>query len=366
MTNLISPGSTPVSALIGSPVVRVAENLSLRQVAEALMRADVGAVVVGDDMSASGVVSERDISRAVANGLDVDVIPAVDVAQSPLIWCDTTSTVAEVAAEMMEHWVRHVLVEQGGRLVGIVSARDLLGLYATEGADAEAAARLAILGSDSDVPAVIGPEAELLGGEPTTSNLRGNDADDPRFITRRPRCHSQVTASFGGGVVRTVGHVLRRTQDQHTPPAVGTLVEVLNLKPHAGVVGGQKGRAEVSPEHHDIAVEAIVHREHVGEIVNDHRQMAHLPGRESTHAVGWLNSSIRLPSASAESWSLTMGPSIGARRNVADISTEERGDGICRHRSCDRWDGVSGWSDRGRRGRFVVWRRPRRLRAVRR
>jgi CBS domain-containing protein len=38
--------------------------------------------------------------------------------------------VAEVAEEMMEHYVRHVLVEDAGRVVGIVSARDLLGAYA--------------------------------------------------------------------------------------------------------------------------------------------------------------------------------------------------------------------------------------------
>ena len=37
---------------------------------------------------------------------------------------------AEVAEEMCERYVRHVLVEEDGRLVGIVSARDLLGVYA--------------------------------------------------------------------------------------------------------------------------------------------------------------------------------------------------------------------------------------------
>ena len=47
-----------------------------------------------------------------------------------LVWCDAESTVAAVAEEMMEHYVRHVLVEEDGRLLGMVSARDLLGAYA--------------------------------------------------------------------------------------------------------------------------------------------------------------------------------------------------------------------------------------------
>lgn len=36
---------------------------------------------------------------------------------------------------MMESYVRHVLVEEGGRLVGIVSARGLLGAYASDDSD---------------------------------------------------------------------------------------------------------------------------------------------------------------------------------------------------------------------------------------
>ena len=46
------------------------------------------------------------------------------------MWCDESATVGEVATEMMEQYVRHVLVERDGDLIGIVSARDLLGAFA--------------------------------------------------------------------------------------------------------------------------------------------------------------------------------------------------------------------------------------------
>jgi CBS domain-containing protein len=55
------------------------------------------------------------------------------------VWCDATATVTEVAELMMERYVRHVLVEDDGRLVGIVSARDLLGVYAAGDVGADAA-----------------------------------------------------------------------------------------------------------------------------------------------------------------------------------------------------------------------------------
>src|SRR4051812_28390461 len=125
----------PVGTLVGAAVIRVAPNASLFEVAGVLAKDDIGAVVVGDEPTVVGVISERDIIRAVAADTNVRTTRAYEIAHTDLIWCDATATVGEVAAEMMERWVRHVLVETAGSLVGIVSARDLLGVYATAAED---------------------------------------------------------------------------------------------------------------------------------------------------------------------------------------------------------------------------------------
>jgi CBS domain-containing protein len=130
MTEQIEAGLLPVSILATDTVARIGPDASLGDVARAMTDADVGLLVVGRGDDVIGVVSERDIVRAVAAGNDPTVTSAMDIAHTDLAWCDPTATVAEVATEMMERYVRHVLVEDGGRLVGIVSARDLLGTYA--------------------------------------------------------------------------------------------------------------------------------------------------------------------------------------------------------------------------------------------
>jgi CBS domain-containing protein len=76
-------------------------------------------------------VSERDLVRAIADGSDLAAATAASVATTELVWADGTASVDEVAEQMMEHWVRHVLVEDGGALVGMVSARDVLGALTT-------------------------------------------------------------------------------------------------------------------------------------------------------------------------------------------------------------------------------------------
>ncbi|QUR67519.1 CBS domain-containing protein [Mycobacterium spongiae] len=127
-------GSIPIDTVTGDPVVRVDAGATVVEIANAMVADNIGAVVVGDDDPPTALVSERDIVRVVAAGRDVAAVRAADVASTTLVWCDADATVDEVATRMMDRYIRHILVERDGALVGIVSARDLLGVYS---ADAE-------------------------------------------------------------------------------------------------------------------------------------------------------------------------------------------------------------------------------------
>ncbi len=111
MTNIPSAQSLPISMVTGDPVVRVAADAT-----------------VGDEEPPAALVSERDIVRVVVAGKDPALVPALDVASTKLVWCDAESTVEEVAVQMMQHYIRHILVGCDGASAGIVSARDLLGV----------------------------------------------------------------------------------------------------------------------------------------------------------------------------------------------------------------------------------------------
>jgi len=122
-------GSVPVSRYMAEAVYTVASHMPLCAAARCLVESSVGALVVTEGDVPVAVISERDIARAVAKGDDLSSTDVLQRASRPLLWCSADATVSEVAREMMEHFVRHVLVEDEGRLVGIVSARDLLGAY---------------------------------------------------------------------------------------------------------------------------------------------------------------------------------------------------------------------------------------------
>ncbi|HEY1280849.1 MAG TPA: CBS domain-containing protein [Acidimicrobiales bacterium] len=130
--SVVVGGRASVRLFTGDAVATVAPERTLQEAAEELVADDVGLLVVGTADKVEGVVSERDLVRAIALGRDLQTTLVRDIASRRLVWCDATAIVAEVGELMMEQYVRHVLVEDAEQLVGVVSARDLLGAYVAE------------------------------------------------------------------------------------------------------------------------------------------------------------------------------------------------------------------------------------------
>ena len=78
------------------------------------------------------MLSERDIALVVASGRNPTAVVAAEVASTDLVWCEAGDTVAKAALRMTDRYIRHLLVDDDGALVGVVSARDLLGVYAAD------------------------------------------------------------------------------------------------------------------------------------------------------------------------------------------------------------------------------------------
>ena len=126
----VTGGDASVRIYAADVVIMMDRETSLLGVARELAGDQIGLVVLGTADRVEAVLSERDVVRAVAEGVDPASTPAMEVASTTVVWCQSDATVLEVVELMMERYVRHVLLEEQGRLVGIVSARDLLGAYA--------------------------------------------------------------------------------------------------------------------------------------------------------------------------------------------------------------------------------------------
>lgn len=119
----------PVARLVNRGAVYVWPDTSLREVAETLEREEIGLVLVHRTTGIAGVVSERDIIHAVAEGADPDVERAADVMTYDVSFARADDTIERVATAMIEGEVRHLPVEgcEGGTRV--VSIRDVLPVF---------------------------------------------------------------------------------------------------------------------------------------------------------------------------------------------------------------------------------------------
>jgi len=99
---------------------------TLRTVAQKMTAEQVGAVALVDDAHIAGIISERDVTRAVADGADTAAVAASQYASTQLMTATLNDDTHSVARLMLEGDVRHLPVIQDHQLIGMVSMRDLL------------------------------------------------------------------------------------------------------------------------------------------------------------------------------------------------------------------------------------------------
>jgi CBS domain-containing protein len=115
-----------VKGLMSAPVVHVAPHATVAQALRTMVDHDIGAVVVAEGDSAVGVFTERDVSRLILDDPDLLGREVREVMSHPVTTVGPEDEVVFVFRLMVERKIRRLPVVQEGRLVGILTERDLL------------------------------------------------------------------------------------------------------------------------------------------------------------------------------------------------------------------------------------------------
>jgi len=83
-------------------------------------------------------VSERDVVRAISEGEDLDGARVSDVMTEDVLVASPDDKVLDVAYRMLDNEIRHVPVVEDGVVIGIVSGRDALRVFADEARETRA------------------------------------------------------------------------------------------------------------------------------------------------------------------------------------------------------------------------------------
>jgi CBS domain-containing protein len=99
---------------------------TLEQAAQAMVERKVGAAVVLTQGTVVGIITERDVMKAVARGLVPWNTSLESIMTKDPLAADPEMSTHDAIALMLDHGFRHLPVIDDGKLVGIVSARHLL------------------------------------------------------------------------------------------------------------------------------------------------------------------------------------------------------------------------------------------------
>jgi CBS domain-containing protein len=103
---------------------------TLRAAAERMWRHQTGSLLVMDKDRLAGIITERDVLRAVALGADPGNVTVQEAMTTAVFTARPDLPLQEAARIMASRWIRHLPVVEQGRVLGVVSIRDVAGVFA--------------------------------------------------------------------------------------------------------------------------------------------------------------------------------------------------------------------------------------------
>jgi signal-transduction protein with cAMP-binding, CBS, and nucleotidyltransferase domain len=116
-------------------VLTVGPAHTLREAAEKMVEKGTGAALVADDeMPVQSIVTERDILISLGRGEDPDAEQVAGHMSEGVVAAAPDWSLERAASEMSKRGIRHLVVFEGGDVVGVLSIRDIVRVWTSEGA----------------------------------------------------------------------------------------------------------------------------------------------------------------------------------------------------------------------------------------
>jgi len=115
-----------VREVMNKNVMTVKPDVTLRKAAEAMSNYHIGSLVVLENNKLVGILTERNVLVAVADGKDPELTTVEEVMTKKVITISPDKVIEDAVALMTEHRIKKLPVVDGEKLVGIITASDII------------------------------------------------------------------------------------------------------------------------------------------------------------------------------------------------------------------------------------------------
>ena len=120
---------------MSSVVLSVGPTHTLREAAKQMAARRVGAaVVMNPEDEGPSIITERDVLDSIGAGEDPDSEQVCDHLTSDVVYAAPDWSLEQAAAQMVRGKFRHLIVMEGGDVVGVLSVRDVVRCWTDDGA----------------------------------------------------------------------------------------------------------------------------------------------------------------------------------------------------------------------------------------
>ena len=122
-----------IEDIIQTDVVTAERDTPIQTIAAKMAQENVGAVVIVEDEEPVSILTDRKIALSLENITDIEDVTADDLISGDIVTGTSVMTVFEVLQQLSEEYIRRFpIVDEDGRLEGIVTLDDILVLLSTE------------------------------------------------------------------------------------------------------------------------------------------------------------------------------------------------------------------------------------------
>lgn len=115
---------------MSTPVLSIHKDASVKEAANYMHSKNVSSLFVKDNGEYVGVFTETDLThKVVAKGLNPESLKVADVMTTPVHTMDRSTPVPEANIYMARNRIRHLGVTENGKIVGVLSVKDLVSYF---------------------------------------------------------------------------------------------------------------------------------------------------------------------------------------------------------------------------------------------
>jgi CBS domain-containing protein len=119
-----------ISEIMTKAAVTDSSQDTLTEACDKMRQNQTSSILIMDGERLVGIVTERDVVKAIAHGLDPKETRLKDLMTTDIVTIGPMTTLKEAANIMATKWIRHLPIVEGSKVVGMISQRDLTGVLA--------------------------------------------------------------------------------------------------------------------------------------------------------------------------------------------------------------------------------------------